>query len=69
MGKFDTKMCEKIANYVIDEKKKHPRREELPKWCKENEFVWEEDLRDDVTEIMSAAFPEGKRVMKRRKRK
>ena len=59
MAKFDKKMCEKIANDVIDEKKKHPRREELPNWCEENEVVWEEDLGDDVTEIMSAAFPEG----------
>jgi len=60
MGKFDTKMCEKIANDVIDGEKKHPRREELPNWCEENEVVWKEDLGDDVTEFMSAAFPEGR---------
>ena len=58
MAKFDARMCEKTASDVIDEKKKHPRREELPNWCEENEVIWEEDLGDDVTEIMSEAFPE-----------
>ena len=31
----------------------------MPNLCEENEVIWEEDLGDDVTEIMSAAFPEG----------